>query len=197
MDEDENKMKEREPRNSTQCSSNSMETRMECGECMCLSLFCSPQNKDVSRSFVRFMCMCVFFCCCLYLWLPHVYVFFSFFHSATKRNSGKNLTKCVFLFISSGYNIVTSIWWEFLFLVGWAKKKKGTQNTLCSMNMCIMHMDHLWNRHTVSGKKNRKEMRCLADEKKSVRSLVDITDNRCRLFTATKEQKLHIKCSML
>lgn len=179
----------REPRNSTQCCSYSMETRMECIVCVRL-VFVAHRTKMSPDRLCVYMCVRVTVVACISGYLMCIF----FLHSATKRNSGKNLTKCVFLFISSGYNIVTSLWWEFLFLVGWAKKKKGTQYSMLYEYVCKCTWTIFESAPYL--KKERKEMKCSA-KKKSVRSLVDISDNRCRLFTATKEQKLHIKCSML
>lgn len=128
----ENKMKEKHQDIQRNAISNSMEPKGMCGECMCFYfvsvLFFEPTEQRCLQNTHIYMCV---YAVCLYLLLPHVYSFFLSFDwkKNTKQRRKKNLTKCILLlFILSGYNIVTWIWWEILFSLGreWESEIKGT-----------------------------------------------------------------------
>lgn len=113
MDEKTKTKWKRSTRDATQ-RSDSMEAknRKEC--CICLFF---EQKKTRRKKCLQFLwCFFLFASCAL----------FSFIRSQNET-SGKNLSKCVSLFISSGYYFksVSWIWWEFFsFFVGWKKGYK-------------------------------------------------------------------------
>lgn len=96
------KQNEREVRNSTQCS-DSMESieEKESVLCVCVLVSLEPERTKMSP-----VCMSVRTCVLLLFFLSR-YLMCSSHSGQQKRNSGKNLTKCVSMFISSGYNIVS------------------------------------------------------------------------------------------
>lgn len=148
---------------------------------MCVLVSLEPERTKMSP-----VCMSVRTCVLLLFFLSR-YLMCSSHSEQQKRNSGKNLTKCVSMFISSGYNIVSWIWWEFFSSLRSVKAKKGynTSNTT--------HMDHVF-----EWQATEKWERFFFWKEKNCSALADITDNRCRQFKERQKSKSYtIKCSML
>lgn len=160
--------------------------------CICalfVSLLSTDQNKDVFRLWMSaYVCMPACVCCWFVASCSTSCVLFASWFCCYKTETAPKkvlLTKCVFRFTSSGYDIVTWIWWEFLYpyLIGWKKGKR--------VRYTIWMLRHGPKRKTVSVRK-----------RKSWNVHVDFADNQCAVCNtrAAKEQKLHrthIKYSML
>lgn len=107
---------------------NDWKEHSSCCMCACVfvlfvSLLSTDQNKDVFR---LWMSAYVFLLSCFLFYLMRIFCFLILLLRNRSSAEKSLLTKCVFRFTSSGYDIVTWIWWEFLYpyLIGWKKGKR-------------------------------------------------------------------------